>query len=70
MHHKNWICPKCGHGEFEAGALRGAGGFWAAFFDVSNKGFTTVACGRCSYTELYRTRISGLQKVFDFLSSA
>jgi len=70
MRHQNWNCAKCGHNEFETAEFRGAGGFWAAFFDMSNKRFTTVSCGKCSFTELYRTRVSGLQKIFDFLSTA
>jgi len=69
MRHKNWSCAKCGNFEYETSELRGAGGFWAAFLDMSNKRFTTVSCDRCSYTEMYRTRVSSLQKVFDFLSS-
>lgn len=37
MNHDNWNCVKCGNREFVTAELRAAGGFWAAFFDMSNK---------------------------------
>jgi hypothetical protein len=37
MANENWVCPKCGHNEFEAGEIRVAGGFWSRIFDVQGK---------------------------------
>lgn len=70
MQHRNWKCEKFGNRDFETGQFRGAGGFWAAFFDMSNKRFATVTCSNCQYTEMYKVPVSGVQKVFDFLGGS
>jgi predicted nucleic-acid-binding Zn-ribbon protein len=46
--------------------FRATGGNFAKFFDVQNKKFTTVSCGECGYTELYRGDTNTLGNVFDF----
>jgi len=58
MQHKNWQCTKCGN----------TIGMFAKIFDVQNKRFTTVTCERCTYTEIYRTKSSGLGNVLDFFT--
>jgi len=68
MQHANWQCPKCANNEFETDQFRATGGNFAKIFDVQNKRFTTVSCTRCSFTEIYRTRSSGLMNVFDFFT--
>lgn len=62
-------CPKCQHTQYEAGEFRATGGFWAKVFDVQNKRFTTVTCGRCSYTEIYRADSSKLGHIFDLFTN-
>ena len=37
MANEKWVCPKCGHNEFETGEIRVAGGFWSRIFDVQGK---------------------------------
>lgn len=69
MQHKNWSCPKCSNEEFETGVFRATGGNFAKIFDVQNKKFSTVSCGRCKFTEIYRTDSSTLMNVFDFFTS-
>lgn len=68
MQHQNWKCPKCAHREFDTDQFRAAGGMFSKIFDVQNKRFTTVTCGRCSFTEIYRTKSSAIGNVFDFLT--
>lgn len=68
MKHKNWVCPKCSHDEFETDQFRATGGMLAKIFDVQNKRFYTVTCSRCTYTEIYRTESSRLGSVFDFFT--
>ena len=36
--------------------------------DIQNKKFTTVSCGQCGFTEIYRGDSSTLGNVFDFLT--
>ncbi|MFQ5551178.1 MAG: zinc ribbon domain-containing protein [Gemmatimonadales bacterium] len=62
-------CPKCGHGRYEAGEIRAAGGFWSKIFDVQGRRFTTVTCESCSYTELFKTRSATIENVFDLFTN-
>ena len=68
MQHRNWQCIKCGHLEFETDQFRATGGMFSKVFDVQNKRFTTVTCENCTYTEIYRTKSSGLGNVLDFFT--
>ena len=68
MQHKNWNCPKCHNPTFETDQFRATGGMFSKIFDVQNKRFTTVTCDRCTYTEMYRTKSSGLGNVLDFFT--
>ena len=69
MYHEKWSCPKCGNAEFDTDQFRATGGMLAKIFDVQNKRFTTVSCGRCRYTEVYKTDSSTLGNVFDFFTN-
>ena len=60
-------CPKCASHSYDVGELRAAGGFWSKIFDVQGKRFTTVTCGRCRYTEIYKAETSMLGSLFRFL---
>ena len=62
-----WVCPKCNCPTRDTGEIRASGGFWSSFFDVSTNRFAYVSCTRCKYTEFYKTNLSGLSKVIDFL---
>ena len=67
MQHKNWLCPKCNHQEYEVGEIRVAGSFWAKIFNVQNKKYASVSCSKCSYAEFYKGQSSSrLTDVFDF----
>jgi len=68
MQHKNWQCPKCHNTTFETDQFRATGGMFSKIFDVQNKRFTTVTCDRCTFTEIYRTKSSGLGNVLDFFT--
>ncbi|WKE64800.1 zinc ribbon domain-containing protein [Gallaecimonas kandeliae] len=68
MEHRNWACPKCGNRHFETGEIRVAGGFLSKLFDVQNKKYSAVTCGRCRYTEFYKGDSSQLGSLFDFLA--
>ncbi len=68
MQHEKWVCPKCGHKEFEADQFAATGGGLSKVFDIQNKKFSTVTCTRCQYTEIYRSQTSKLGNVFDFFT--
>ena len=63
-----FTCAKCGHGEYETGQFRATGGILTKIFDIQNRRFSTVTCGRCRYTEIYQTPSSMLGNVFDFFT--
>jgi len=70
MQHENWLCPKCGHKEYEVGEIRVAGSFWTKIFNIQNKEYSSVTCSQCSYTEFYkRQSSSGIGNVFDFFTN-
>ena len=68
MEHRNYSCPKCGNRHFDTDEFRATGGFWTKVFDIQNKRFTTVTCTKCSFTEIYKTKSSGIGNVFDFFT--
>ena len=61
-------CVKCRHHQFSTDEFRATGGNFAKFFDVQNKKFTTVSCGQCGYTELYRGDTNTVGNVLDFFT--
>ena len=64
----NFKCAKCGHDRCDVGEFRATGGFLTKLFDVQSKKFTTVTCGQCKYTEIYRADSSMLGNIFDFFT--
>ena len=68
MQHRNYECPKCHHSAYEIAEMRATGGTLSKIFDVQNQKFTSVTCERCTYTEFYKTKTSGLSNVFDFFT--
>ncbi|MEA1932183.1 zinc ribbon domain-containing protein [Halohasta litorea] len=48
-------CPKCGHTEAEVDKISTTGGGLSKLFDIQNRGFKTVSCTSCGYTELYKS---------------
>lgn len=69
MKHAKYVCPKCGNTSFKTSQMRATGGTLSKIFDVQSKKFSTVTCERCTYTEFYKTKTSGLSNVFDFFTS-
>ena len=67
--HANWQCPKCSNPTFETGEMRTTGGMLSKIFDVQSRKFSTVTCGRCRYTEVYKTDSSTLGNVFGFFTN-
>ncbi|NRR91445.1 GTP-binding protein [Winogradskyella undariae] len=65
----NYKCVKCDNTTYETGEMRATGGTFSKIFDVQNKKFTSVTCKKCSYTEFYKTKTSGLSNIFDFLTN-
>lgn len=61
-----WACPKCNNNQYETDQFRATGGMLSKMFDIQNKHFTTVTCTHCTFTELYKTKSSNLENVFDF----
>ncbi|MHC4895195.1 MAG: zinc ribbon domain-containing protein [Planctomycetota bacterium] len=66
MANPSWTCPKCNHHDYESSEFRATGGILSKIFDIQTRRFSTVTCSRCSFTEMYRTKQSGLGNVFDF----
>ncbi|MBL4772463.1 MAG: zinc ribbon domain-containing protein [Alcanivoracaceae bacterium] len=64
-----WSCPKCSNNQYETDQFRATGGMFSKIFDIQNKHFTTVSCSRCTFTELYKTKSSNLENIFDFFVS-
>ncbi len=62
-----YTCPKCGNQTYETDEFRATGGFLTKLFDIQTKRFTTVTCGRCRYTELFKADSSALGHIFDFI---
>jgi len=70
MKHKNWVCPKCTHKEYDTGEMRVAGSFWTKIFNIQNKRYASVSCSQCSYTEFYKNQSSSrLANIFDFFTN-
>ncbi|TYB78720.1 zinc ribbon domain-containing protein [Bizionia myxarmorum] len=69
MKQLNYSCPKCDHKNYQVSEMRATGGTFSKIFDIQNKKFTSVTCARCTYTEFYKTKTSGLSNVFDFFTS-
>lgn len=61
-----WSCPKCNNNQYEIDQFRATGGMLSKMFDIQNKHFTTVTCTQCTFTELYKTKSSNIENVFDF----
>lgn len=69
MEHRNWECPKCGNRSFETDQMQSTGGWFAKFFNIQNRKFTTLSCLRCHYTEMYKTESSALGNILDFFGN-
>ena len=48
-------CPKCGHTDAEVDKITTTGGGLSKLFDIQNRGFETVSCTNCGYTELFKS---------------
>jgi predicted nucleic-acid-binding Zn-ribbon protein len=69
MQHANWQCPKCRHTDFEEGQFAATGGGLTKFFNIQNKKFRTITCGRCGFTEIYKRGTSTFENVLDFFGN-
>ncbi len=69
MKNLNYICPKCSNTSYKIGQMRATGGTLSKIFDVQSQKFSSVSCDRCTYTEFYKTKTTGLSNVFDFFTS-
>ena len=69
MQHRNYECPKCHNKTYKVGQMRATGGTLSKIFDVQTEKFTAVTCERCTYTEFYKTKTSGISNVFDFFTN-
>ena len=68
MKHRKWSCLRCSGSEYDASEIRVSGGNWSRMFNVQNKKYSAVTCGKCGFTEFYKVDASKLGNVFDFLS--
>jgi len=57
-------CPKCGHTDAETDSISTTGGGLSKLFDVQTRGFRTVTCSNCGFTELY-TSDAGASNLVD-----
>jgi hypothetical protein len=64
----NYTCPKCQNSTYKTGQMRATGGTLSKIFDVQSEKFTSVTCGRCSYTEFYKAKTSALSNIFDLFT--
>ena len=62
-------CPKCGGADYEVGQFSATGGFFTKIFDIQSEKFSTVTCGNCRYTEIYKAETSMLGNIFDMFTS-
>jgi len=69
MQHRNYECPKCHNTTYDLAEMRATGGTLSKIFDVQNKKFTSVTCGKCSYTEFYKAKTSAISNVFDLFTN-
>ncbi len=60
----NFESNQCHHRTCDIGNIRTVGGFCSKIFDMQNRKFSTVTCGRYSYTELYAVDGSTLGNAF------
>jgi predicted nucleic-acid-binding Zn-ribbon protein len=60
-------CPKCGHTDAEVDKIATTGGGLSKLFDIQNRGFKTVSCTNCGYTELYKSDAGSSNLVDVFL---
>ncbi len=65
---RDYACPKCSYKTYKLGELRATGGFFSKIFDIQNQKYTSVTCSRCTFTEFYKTKTSGISNVFDFFT--
>ncbi len=65
----NFKCLRCGHSECEVGEIHVAGSVLSKVFDVEGTKFSSVTCGRCKHTELFRTDRSMLGNIFDLFTT-
>ena len=64
-----YTCPKCGNRDFKMQTVSTTGGLFSKIFDIQHRKFTAVICTRCTYTELYQTKSSQIENVFDFFTN-
>lgn len=65
----NYVCPKCGNNKYETDEICATGSGLSKMFDIQNKKFSTVTCSKCKYTELYKSKTSELENIFDLFTS-
>ena len=68
MNNIDYECPKCENKSYETNQISTTGGLFSKIFDIQTKKFTAITCKKCKYTELYKTDVSGLSNIFDFLT--
>ena len=54
MAKQSYSCGKCKSVEYRTGALRTTGSGISRFLNLQNQKYSTISCGQCGYTELYR----------------
>jgi predicted nucleic-acid-binding Zn-ribbon protein len=67
--HINYRCPKCNNRQYRTETVSTTGGLFTKIFDIQHRRFTAVICSQCTYTELYRTKSSQIENIFDFFTN-
>jgi len=62
-----FTCAKCGFNSCEVLDVSSTSGMMSRMVNLQNRRFSAVVCGRCSYTEFYKTESGALRNIFDFL---
>ncbi len=68
---KQYSCSKCHATEYSTSEITTTGSGLSRFFDLQNQKFTAISCGKCGYTDLFRSDGSGGLKgnIIDLLSN-
>ena len=61
----NYHCAKCGNVDYEVLDISTSSGMLSRMFNFQNRRFSAVICGRCKYTEFYKTESGKLRNVID-----
>jgi hypothetical protein len=69
MGNREYSCDKCQSMTYKTGELRTTGSGISRFLNIQNQKYSTIACSKCGYTELYRTDGGGIGNIIDLFAN-